>query len=162
MSDSNPVQQVDIKQLVTTLRTNTAAQAILAAVVALIALFLPFVSITTNLGMGLDQSGSLNGFQAAGWAAWLALIVFAAAAASWFVAQLSPYRLILAGATVVMAVLAILVGLFFNPVAGQLNEVNAAMAQLGGGNAISIGPNVGMLFLLIAAAVSGFVAWKSR
>ena len=162
MSDSNPVPQADLKQLVATLRSSNPAKAILAAVVALIALLLPFVTISTNLGMGMDQSGYLNGFQAAGWAAWLALIVFAAAAASWYVIQLAPYRLILAGAAIVAALLAIIVGLYFNPVAGQLGEVNAAMAQLGAGNAISIGPNVGIVFLLLAAAVSGAVAWKAR
>ncbi|WEK05914.1 MAG: hypothetical protein P0Y65_06570 [Candidatus Devosia phytovorans] len=162
MSDSKQVQQIDLKQLVATLRSSTQAQTILAGVIALLALIIPFVTVTTNLGMGMNQSGTLTGFQAAGWSAWLVLLAFALAVASWFVVQLAPYRLILAGVSVVTALLAIIVGLWFNPVAGQLSEVNAAMAQLGAANAISIGPNVGILFMLLAAFTAGFSAWKSR
>lgn len=160
MSDSNKVPQADLNQLIAQFRNSTPAKSVLAAIVALLALLVPFVTLSTNLGMGFDQSGYLNGFDAAGWAAWLTLIVYALAAASWFVVQLGPYRLILAGATIVVSLLAIIMGIWFNPVTAQLSAASPAGASLV--SVVQIGPNVGIFILLLAAAVSGFVAWKSR
>ncbi|WP_156458049.1 hypothetical protein [Devosia epidermidihirudinis] len=163
MTDQNPTPQVSAQQLLNIAIGTHFGRAVSGAVVGFIGLLLPFVSISTNLGVGLNQSGSLNGFEAAGWAAWLALLAFIAAAASWKVAQLAPYRLILSGVAGGLALLSIIVGLFFNPASKQLNELNSALAQLGTqGNLVNIGPHIGMLLVLIGGGVIAWVGWQAR
>ena len=160
MTDQNPTPQVSVQQLVALATGTGFGLSVSAAVIALIGLLLPFVGISTNLGMGLDQAGSLNGFEAASWVAWLALLVFVLAAASWRVIQIAPYRTILCWAGLVAAVIAILYGWFLNPAASQLAEVNRTMSALGAqGNAINVTPHIGMLILLIGG---GVLAWAGR
>lgn len=163
MTDQNQTPQVSAQQLLNSAIGTSFGRAVTGAIIGFIGLLLPFISISSNLGMGISQSGSLNGLEAAGWAAWLALIAFAAAAASWKVDQLAPYRLILAGAAVALALLTIVVGWFFNPASQQLAQVNATMASLGtNGNLINIGPHIGMLVLLIGAGLIGWTGYKTR
>lgn len=163
MTDQNQTPQVSAQQLLNMAIGTSFGRTVTGAVVGLVGLLLPFITISANLGMGMSQSGSLNGFEAAGWAAWLALLALILAAASWKVEQLAPYRLIVAGATVVLALVTVIVGWFFNPASQQLNEVNSTMASLGAsGNLINIGPHFGMLVLLIGAGLVGWTGFKAR
>lgn len=160
MSEPNTTPQVTLQQLVTLATGTGFGLAVSAAVLALLGLLLPFVSISTNMGLGLDQSGSFNGFAAAGWIAWLALLIFVLAAASGRITQLAPYRNILSLAGLVASVVTVLVGWFFSPAAAQFAEVNRALASAGSpGNLINIGPHIGMVVLLAAGAL---IYWSSR
>ena len=162
MTDQNQTPQVSAQQLLNMAIGTPFGRAATGAVIGFIGLLLPFITISSNFG-NISQSGSLNGLEAASWAAWLCLLALILAAASWKVEQLAPYRLILAGAAVVLALVTILVAWFFNPAAQQLNEVNSTMAALGAsGNLINIGPHVGMLILLIGAGLIGWTGYKAR
>lgn len=161
MSEPNTTPQVTMQQLVTLATGTGFGLAICATVLALLGLLLPFVSISTNMGLGgLDQSGSFNGFAAAGWVAWLASLIFALAAASGRVTQLAPYRNILSLAGLVASVVTVLFGWFLSPAAAQFAEVNRALSSAGSpGNLINIGPHIGMVVLLAAGAL---LYWSSR
>ena len=163
MTDPNQTRQVSAQELLSLATGTTFGRSVLALVIGFIGLLMPFVGYSTNLGLGADQSGSLSGFQAAGWAAWLMVIVFVAAAASWKIVQLAPYRLILAGAALVTAVLAVIVGWFFNPATQQLGELQSALGPLAAqGNLLHLGPHIGMVVVLIAGALHGWTAWNTR
>lgn len=160
MSEPNSTPQVTIQQLIALATGTGFGLAVSATVLALLALLLPFVSISTNMGLGLDQSGSFNGFAAAGWVAWLALLIFVAAAASGRVTQLAPYRNILALAGLAASVVTVLFGWFLSPAISQFAEVNRALSSAGSPcNLINIGPHIGMVVLLAAGAL---LYWSSR
>ncbi|UXN72690.1 hypothetical protein N8D56_15825 [Devosia sp. A8/3-2] len=132
MSEPNTTPQVTMQQLVAPATGTGFGSAVSAAVLALLGLLLPFVSISTNMGTGLDQSGSFNGFAAASWVAWLALLIFVLAAASSRVTQLAPYRNILSLAGPVVSVITVLFGWFLSPAAAQFarSEPRALVGRL--------------------------------
>lgn len=95
MPNSNPRQKTigDAIQAVWGSGPNLAA---FAALVALAGMAAPFVTLGVDVGRGLfgqsnpmmARSGGVNAFTAAGWIAWLTLVLFAIAAASWYSATI--------------------------------------------------------------------------
>jgi hypothetical protein len=155
MTNSNQVPQVDLKQLVALATSTGLGLSILALVLVFVGFLLPFVSVSTNIGMGLDQTGSMGGFAAAGWAAWLTVLAFIAVILSWKVIQIAPYRTVLSYAGAALAIVTVVVGCFFNPVTSEMSQLNAALP---GTNMISLGPHIGMLAALIAG---GLLVWAA-
>lgn len=163
------VQQKSLGDVLTALRGSGGGLAILAALLALVSLLVPFIGVRTNIGMGLDRSGSINGFVAAGWAAWLLLSVFAAAVAARYVAAIAPYRDLLDWAVMALVVVVLLWAWFYNPVVAEAARFDGMMGQMGQFGSsrrpptppkvASFHPHIGMLGLLFSAGLL-FLAGK--
>lgn len=147
-------QQMTIGDAVAAVWKSGPNLAAFAALVALAGMIAPFVSIGVDVGRGLfgqshpmlSRSGGMSAFTAAGWTAWLTLVLFVAAAASWRVPAISAYRRLIAFAAAAFTIVTPVWAIFFSPIADQLRE---ATAWAGGSqNFISIDPHVGMAVLI--------------
>lgn len=154
-------EQKGIGDLINTITGSNENLSTAAALLALVGLLLPFVGVSTNLGMGVNAGGSMNGFAAAGWAAWLSLIAFIAAAAARRVPDLAAYRNLIDMAALALAVFALIWAWFFNPVRDGLGQLEGmfAGAAVASPNAVSFYPHIGMLLFVVAGGLLG-LAWK--
>ena len=61
--------QMNMKDLGSAIVRSGANLSVVAAVIALLALILPFVGVRVGLGEGLENGRNMSGFSAAGWVA---------------------------------------------------------------------------------------------
>lgn len=150
---NNGNRQVSGGEVFSTINRSPVLLAGLAALLVLISLVIPFLGARTNLGMGVDQSGSLSGAQAAGWTGWVTLILFVAAAAARKVGELAPYRSLIDIAALVMCLVTLVWAWFKNPISEGLAQMTQALGRTGGPSPVSIYPHIGMIVLLVAAGL---------
>lgn len=143
--------------------------AIAAAACVFLAAVTPVISVSGSfMGMASASSG-INGNEATGPFAWVAVAAFAMAAASRYLAQLKPYSNILDIAAWVLLAAAAVWAFVGGPVVSALGQANQLMGGMGGapgGRAnpfgapglspaaasMSVGPSIGIVFLLLAPA----------
>lgn len=155
-------EQKGIKDLTAAISGSSANLAAAAALLALGGLALPFIGMQTNLGMGLDQAGSINGFTAAGWTAWVALLTFVGAAVARRVPAVSAYRNLIDMAALIMVVVAIAWAWFFNPVAAELKQLEEGFSfgRSDMPKMATMYPHVGIALLLLAGVALVFARRK--
>jgi hypothetical protein len=134
-----------------------------ATIAAILAMLLPFIGFRVDVGFAAT-SASLSGADAAGWVAWLTVLVFAAAAASHKVAGLYPYKNLLELGAVAAAVGMAVWAWFMNPAAAQASQAAQVIRQFAPSGSpmpdmMKQYPHLG-LFLLAAAAALMLLAHR--
>lgn len=167
MSDQTPQgKQVSAREMIGSIAQSPFRLSLVAVACVFLATVLPFIGVRVDIGFGRGSS-SLSGAEAAGWLAWLALIVFGLAAASRRVASLQPYKNLLEMGAVSAAVLMALWGWFYNPAAEQMEQANEFIGAFGrpdqsASDMVSQYPHLGMLFLIAAVALVLLARFKDR
>lgn len=155
--------QKNIKDLGSAIMGSGANLSVVAAVIALLALILPFVGVRVGLGEGLENSRDMTGFSAAGWVAWPTLLAFAAPVAARRIPAMMPYRNLTDGAAAGMAAIVMICAWAFNPVASELRQVRTMGGfETHGYSYVTYYPHIGMFFLLLAIALLALAFLKDR
>lgn len=148
-------KQMSFRDAVRAIAQSPFRLSVAASLCALVGLLLPFIG--TRIDFGIAQSRlSLNGFDAAGWVAVLALVLFVTASAAHKVVALAPYRSLIELAAVAGTGVTILDAWFYNPAATMIDPAFQLQRQFAPGGTgvnemIRQYPHIGMLVVVAAA-----------
>lgn len=124
-----------------------------AALLVILALVLPFISIQTNMGLGLDRAGSINAYEAAGLIAWVTTLAFIISVVSRFAHQLTAYKSLIDIAAIALAILTIVITWFFNPAVLEMHQATDFFGGSRMSRMVIIYPHIGMVLLIVASGV---------
>ena len=176
MSANQAPRQVSPADLVRSVASTPSKLAVVAAVCMLLFLVLPAAYVSGTV-MGISSSLSFSGSQMGGWTAWLAFVVFAAAAATRLVPSIAQYRQLVDLVAFGMLAAVLLYAVLASPIAAasqQMSQVQNQFSGLTGGDlgrgmgagmgngfgrnvaptpppvSFSVLPHVGVLFFVLA------------
>lgn len=146
------VQQKGAGALVKDIVRSGATLAIAAVVIELIGLVLPLISFRANVGFGAMQDGSMNALAMATVPSILTLVTFVAAAASWRVPPMQPYRVLIGIVAIATVPLTMLWAWFFNSISEQVAKASQLMGRDMSG-ILTLSPGIGMGVLALGGVL---------
>ncbi len=142
MSANQAPRQVSPADLARSVASAPPKLAVVSTVCMLLFLVLPAAYVSGSM-MGISSAMSFSGSQMGGWTAWLALVAFAAAAATRFVPPIARYRRVADLVAFGMVAAVLIYAILASPIAEAAQQVHQVQAQFGGLVGGDLGRNLG-------------------
>lgn len=123
-------QQKTIKDLIGLISKSSDNLNIVCVIFGIVGLLLPFINIKMNIGMGVTQTQSFNGFTAASWVAWITTFSFITLIASNYIKIIIPYKNLIRNIVILLIAITIIYAWFFNPIKIEINDRQQQLNQL--------------------------------
>ncbi|CAI3947695.1 unnamed protein product [Commensalibacter communis] len=123
-------QQKTIKDLINLVSKSSNNLNIVCFILGIVGLLLPFIYMRINVGMGVTQTQSFNGFSASGWMAWITIFSFVVLIASNYVEVITPYKNLIRNVVLLLIAITIIYAWFYNPVRVEVDNSQQQLNQL--------------------------------